>query len=172
MKYRAWLGICVGLAALSAGGCTLDAVEAVCGAELEPLAALLDNSLLRRERRPGGEPRFRMLETVREFALERLGEAGEGQNTLMRHARWVRDLLGAAQGPIMRHAESPAWQQRLALEEGNARAALRFELVEKRGSVANAGCFSTLAQNAAHSRSFCRPSITVLPSPAGKGPYG
>ncbi len=50
------------------------------------------------------------------------------------------------------------------------RLALRFALPAKRGSVASAGCSSTLAQKAIHSRSFCRPSITVLPSPAGKGP--
>jgi predicted ATPase len=53
------------------GGCTLDAAEAVCGAELEPLASLLDSSLVRREQ-PDREPRFRMLDAVREYALERL----------------------------------------------------------------------------------------------------
>ncbi len=56
------------------GGCTLDAAEAVCAAELEPLASLLDSSLVRREQPPGREPRFRMLDAVREYALEHLEE--------------------------------------------------------------------------------------------------
>ncbi|HUG65370.1 MAG TPA: tetratricopeptide repeat protein, partial [Gaiellaceae bacterium] len=54
-------------------GATLDAAEAVCGAEVETLAALVDDHLLRRED-AFGEPRFGMLETVREYALELLGE--------------------------------------------------------------------------------------------------
>ncbi|HUG65717.1 MAG TPA: BTAD domain-containing putative transcriptional regulator, partial [Gaiellaceae bacterium] len=53
-------------------GATLDAAEAVCGAEVETLAALVDDHLLRRED-AFGEPRFGMLETVREYALELLG---------------------------------------------------------------------------------------------------
>ena len=54
-------------------GATLDAAEVVCGAELDTLAALVDDHLLRRED-AFGEPRFGMLETVREYALELLGE--------------------------------------------------------------------------------------------------
>ncbi|MGH3129047.1 MAG: BTAD domain-containing putative transcriptional regulator [Gaiellaceae bacterium] len=54
-------------------GASLDAAEAVCGAELDTLAALVDDHLLRRED-AFGEPRFGMLETVREYALELLGE--------------------------------------------------------------------------------------------------
>ena len=57
--------------AVFAGGCTLDAAERVCGASLEQLESLVDNSLLRR-RESAGEGRFWMLETVREYALERL----------------------------------------------------------------------------------------------------
>jgi predicted ATPase len=92
---------------------------------LDGLTSLADKSLLTR----GTEDeltRFHLAETVREFALERLGAAGEEQDARMRHACWVRDLFGAAQGPTMRHTERPAWQRRLALEEGNARAAMRF----------------------------------------------
>ena len=92
---------------------------------LDGLTSLADKSLLARGEQDG-VTRFHLLETVREFALERLGEAGEDQNIRTRHARWVRDLLGAAQGPITRQAERPVWRQRVAVEEGNARAALRF----------------------------------------------
>src|SRR5262252_9331232 len=92
---------------------------------LDGLTSLTDKSLLSRDEQDG-RTRFHLLETVREFALERLGEAGEEQETRTRHARWVRDLFGAARDPISRQAERRQWIQRLALEEGNARGALRF----------------------------------------------
>ena len=50
------------------------------------------------------------------------------------------------------------------------RSATRLKFAVKRGSVARSGCCSTLSQKLTHSRSFCRPSITVVPSPAGNGP--
>jgi predicted ATPase len=92
---------------------------------LDRLTSLADKSLLARVEQED-LTRFYLLETVREFAIERLGEAGEEQDARMRHARWARDLLGTAQGPSLRHNERRAWQRRLASEEGNARAALRF----------------------------------------------
>src|SRR5262249_50444007 len=78
---------------------------------LDGLTSLADKSLLTRGE-DEGLTRFHLLETVREFALERLSEAGEEQDTRARHARWVRDLLGAAHGPILRHAERPPWRHR------------------------------------------------------------
>jgi non-specific serine/threonine protein kinase len=92
---------------------------------LDGLTSLADKSLLVRDEQDG-VTRFHLLETVREFALERLAEAGEEQEARTRHARWVRDLFGAAREPIARQAERRQWTQRLALEEGNARAAMRF----------------------------------------------
>ena len=58
------------------GGCTLESAEAVCDADLDTLASLLDKSLLRRRTGRLGEERYWMLETIREFAAERLEEAG------------------------------------------------------------------------------------------------
>src|SRR5919197_1073160 len=63
-----------------AGGCTLASAEAVCDGDvsvLEGLAALVDESLVRQRETADGEPRFSMLEIVREYAFERLGSSGE-----------------------------------------------------------------------------------------------
>jgi predicted ATPase/class 3 adenylate cyclase len=77
-----------------AAGCTLDAAQAVCGAEglLTELATLIDNSLLRQEEQPDGEPRFTMLETIRAYAHERLDERGEGEEVARRHAEYYLTL--------------------------------------------------------------------------------
>ena len=58
--------------AVFSGGGTLDAAERICAADLDTLESLIDKSLVRADADPDGEPRFVMLETIREFALERL----------------------------------------------------------------------------------------------------
>ncbi|HEY4235913.1 MAG TPA: adenylate/guanylate cyclase domain-containing protein [Gaiellaceae bacterium] len=68
------------------GGCTLETAELVCDADLDPLASLLDKSLLRRRTGRLGEERYWMLETIREFALERLAESGREDDLRRRHA--------------------------------------------------------------------------------------
>ena len=68
------------------GGCTLETAELVCDADLDPLASLLDKSLLRRRTGRLGEERYWMLETIREFALERLRESGREDDLGRRHA--------------------------------------------------------------------------------------
>jgi predicted ATPase len=68
------------------GGCTLETAELVCDADLDTLASLLDKSLLRRRTGPLGEERYWMLETIREFALERLRESGLEADLRRRHA--------------------------------------------------------------------------------------
>jgi predicted ATPase len=89
------------------GGFALDAAEAVAGADLDALATLVDESLLK----PIGDDRFLMLETLREFALERLEEAGERDEVAMRHARFylrrLEEMEPVRYGP--RTAEFLEW---------------------------------------------------------------
>ncbi|MDQ3992623.1 MAG: hypothetical protein M3229_03085, partial [Actinomycetota bacterium] len=73
--------------AVFSGGATLDAVEEVCEGDLDVLEALVDKSLLRRR-----EDRFVMLETVREYAVERLDESDDDQVVRHRHARFFLAL--------------------------------------------------------------------------------
>jgi predicted ATPase/class 3 adenylate cyclase len=76
-----------------AGGFRLDAAEAVCGADIDSVDVLLENSLLRSEERPDGEPRFSMLESIRDYASEQLEREGVDHDLRQRHARWYADWL-------------------------------------------------------------------------------
>jgi predicted ATPase/class 3 adenylate cyclase len=77
-------------------GCTLESAEAVCEAELDTLASLLDKSLLRRRTGRLGEERFWMLETIREFAADQLAEALEEGEVRKRHARRMLEIARTA----------------------------------------------------------------------------
>ncbi|HZC74906.1 MAG TPA: BTAD domain-containing putative transcriptional regulator [Gaiellaceae bacterium] len=101
-----------------AGGCTIDAAEHVCEVTLETLGALVDNNLLRRR-----DSRFAMLETVRQFAAERLAESG-AEETRRRHARWLTDLAEAAKAANLAGEDPVPWLDRLEAEHPNIRAAL------------------------------------------------
>jgi tetratricopeptide (TPR) repeat protein len=122
--------------AVFAGGCTLEAAEAVCGAGpvpargaampvLDGLGSLLDKSLLHRELPPGGPARFRMLETVREYALERLEAAVEGEAARARHAAFYQALAEEA-GPQLTEPGQAAWLERLEPERQDLDAALAW----------------------------------------------
>ncbi len=108
------------------GGFPLDAAEAVAAGQgiavLDGLAALVDASLLRSEAGVSPEPRFSMLETVREYALEQLDASEEADVVRRRHAQWCQDL---ADGFVERvWAEDREALGRLDAEFGNLRAAL------------------------------------------------
>ena len=77
--------------AVFAGGCTLAAAEAICDARLDTLHALVDRSLLRAD----GE-RYRMLQPLREYALEKLDETDEAPELRRKHAQWYAELCDAA----------------------------------------------------------------------------
>jgi predicted ATPase len=114
--------------AVFSGGFTLPAAEAVChiperGDLLEEVNTLLDNSLLRREAGPGDEPRFSMLATLREYALERLAESREEAQLRRRHAHYFAKLGQDAMLP-MHSGASELWLDRLEAEYDNLRVAL------------------------------------------------
>ena len=110
--------------AVFSGGFTLDAVEAVCGAALEPFATLLDGGLLLREQPPSGPARFRMLDPVREYAAERL-DPDDAEATRARHAAFfvalAESLRSSLTGP-----EAPRAVDRLSLDHENLRAVLAY----------------------------------------------
>ena len=113
-----------------AGGCTLPSAEAVCdgdGSVLEGLAALVDESLVAQRETVAGEPRFSMLEIVREYALERLSTSGEGEETRRRHLEHFVVFAEQAE-PELIGANQIEWLDRVDHEHDNLRAALAYAL--------------------------------------------
>lgn len=111
------------------GGFTLEGAEAVSADEtldrravLEPLSGLVDKYLVDTEER-GDDIRFRMLETIRQYAAERLDEAGEVEATRARHLSWCLELAERAEPEFVRH-DAGASLRRLEPESANLRAAL------------------------------------------------
>jgi predicted ATPase/class 3 adenylate cyclase len=116
-----------------AGGCTLEAAEAVCGRDevgLEPveaISALHDKSLLRREEASESQVRLTMLDTIREFARERLEASGEWPEIERRHAVFfVRTAEWAA--PLLGGPDREQWLAKLDRELDNFRAAIRWAI--------------------------------------------
>ena len=140
------------------GGCTLEAVEAVCrergdgaGGVLDGIASLLDKSLLQQVGQEGEEPRFMLLETIQEYALECLESSGELKAARTVHAEYYLALaeeaalhlrgavwpshfhalmphLAEEAAPQWRGAEQVRWIELLEREQENLRAALSFLL--------------------------------------------
>ena len=113
------------------GGCTLDAAERVCDAELDALASLVDKSLLRTEERPPGTTRYLSLETIREFAAELLRAEGGWEPISMRHAEYFRSQAELAYADL-RGPHPATWIDRVEPELGNFRAAVRSSLDQGR----------------------------------------
>jgi predicted ATPase/DNA-binding SARP family transcriptional activator len=111
------------------GGCTLEAAQAVAGKShqevLEGITSLVDRSVVLPDATDGGEPRFRMLETIREYALERLQESGEASAVARRLAHFYGALAERAE-PGLRSPQQEVWLERLDAEHDNLRLALAW----------------------------------------------
>jgi predicted ATPase len=120
--------------AVFTGGCTLEAAEAVCGGDgdlgvdvLDGLSSLVEKSLLYEREAPGGEPRFRMLTTVQEFALGELAASGEEETVRRAHARYLVALGEEAEWGLSSTA-TIEWLARLNAERENIRSAVAWAL--------------------------------------------
>jgi predicted ATPase len=120
--------------AVFAGGCSLEAAQAVCGpgtrdsveGVFELLADLVErNLLLSVHDEDPGEVRFRLLETVREFALERLEASDEAEQARSAHAEHFRGLVASA-APQLSGTDQRAWLEVLARDLDNLRGVLRW----------------------------------------------
>jgi predicted ATPase/class 3 adenylate cyclase/Tfp pilus assembly protein PilF len=114
------------------GSSTLEAVEAICNAHadlgmevLDGLASLVDKSLLRPVEASNNEARFTMLETIREYALERLEACGEAGAVQRQYAAYYLRLVEQAE-PQLWAAEQGAWLAQLDREHDHLRALLAW----------------------------------------------
>jgi tetratricopeptide (TPR) repeat protein len=114
------------------GGCTLEGVEAVCDTKgdldldlLDGMASMVDKSLAQQVEQAKGESRFVMLETIREYALEKLEASGEEGSTKRAHAAYCL-VLAEEQTSEQSGAEGAEWLERFALEHDNFRAGLEW----------------------------------------------
>jgi tetratricopeptide (TPR) repeat protein len=115
-----------------AGGRTLEAIEGVCDPEgkldaLEGVESMVDKSLIRQEEGAGGEPRFVMLETIHEYAREKLEGSREPEEIKRLHAAYFLALAEEAE-PELVGPDQIAWMDRLETEHDNMRSALSWAL--------------------------------------------
>ena len=114
------------------GGATLDAAEAVClggaiehGDVLDLVTALIDKSLVVVKASGGGEHRYDLLETIRQYGEDRLKQLGEAVEVRARHAAFFLQFAVDAE-PLLAGPEQQTWLGRLETEHNNLRAALTF----------------------------------------------
>ena len=118
--------------AVFAGGCTLEGVEAVCNSRqdleidiLEGVGSLMSKSLLRKVEGTGEETRFSMLDTIREYALERLDSTEEGEAVRLAHAAYCV-VLAEEGDAAFAGADRAPWLTRFDEEHDNFRQALEW----------------------------------------------
>jgi len=122
------------------GGAGLDVVERVCGPEvsgeiLDALASLVDKSLVRQTEGIGGEPRFGMLETIREFAMEQAVDRGRWEELRDRHGRLFCERAQDA-GARLLGSDKREWLDRLEEDHDNFRVALSWAIESGRATLA------------------------------------
>jgi predicted ATPase/class 3 adenylate cyclase len=128
-----------------AGGATLEAIEAVCNADgaleldvLDGVASLVDKSLVRQEQT---EPRFGMLETIREFAMELLHNSRplqaepEAEQIYRYRAEYFLALAEQSWEGLQGHRQEE-WMERLATEQANFQSVMKWAVEQQQGEVA------------------------------------
>ena len=122
--------------AVFAGGFFLEAAEVICAGEdiehgevLDLLTALIDKSLVIVDKPQGSEPRYRLLEPIRQYSAERLQSSGEETIVRKRHRDWYLALARGANSKLF-GPEQPLWVERLETEHDNLRAAIAWSLQE------------------------------------------
>jgi predicted ATPase/DNA-binding CsgD family transcriptional regulator len=117
--------------AIYIGGCTLGSIKEVCGDEnldaLQGLRRLVAHSLVRRMDLPSGESRFTMLETIREFGIERLDQSGEKDVVRQKYARYFLRFAERAE-EMLNTDEHEIWLDRLEAEQGNLKSVFDWAL--------------------------------------------
>ena len=146
-----------------AGGATLDGIEAVCDGDLDTIESLIDKSLVR-----SADGRYTMLETVREYAAERLESSGDAEALHARHAGFVRDLM-AVRIPELDAGADDEVGPLLAAEFGNVQGAFAW-LVDSGDAAGAAGFVDTvwrfLSQFLSRNRAGLAMCEAVLSMPA------
>ncbi|HEY6410169.1 MAG TPA: hypothetical protein VIY29_22160, partial [Ktedonobacteraceae bacterium] len=132
-----WLFRCL---AVFVGGCMLEAVEQIATAGgngtidvLNGVTSLMDKSLLQQKDQVDGEPRLVLLETIREYGLERLAASGEEETIRRTYANYFLLLAEEAERCSSQHT---TWMNRLEQEYANLRAALNWLIEQKESEMA------------------------------------
>ncbi|MFE6026056.1 BTAD domain-containing putative transcriptional regulator [Streptomyces niveus] len=162
--------------AVHSGSCALEAAEAVCAGDddvpsadvFELLARLVDRSLVVLSDRPDG-PRYRLLESVKEYCVEQLRATREFDTVRERHSRYYTELARHA-GPLLRGSEQQHWLERLDGESANLRTALDFAVRHGAGERAlrtvNAlAWYWVLRGRPAEARRFLDAALAAVPAP-------
>jgi predicted ATPase/class 3 adenylate cyclase len=133
-----------------AGSFSLDAAEEVCAGGpvlaidmIDILGRLVDRSMLVPDP-SGSEARYRMLETIREYAQEHLAESGDAERMRLLHRDWFADLVERARPAFFSGPVQPEWLARLTLDTENLQAALRWADEDPRGADAELALASGL----------------------------
>ncbi|MFF8727689.1 BTAD domain-containing putative transcriptional regulator [Streptomyces sp. NPDC015171] len=153
-----------------AGGCDLAAAEAVCGpAALDALGSLVDKSLVVAAPAAGGAMRYRLLETVAEYAAERLAETGGRAEAQRAHLTYYRELARTTD-PLLRGPDQRAAIDRFQLEYENLRTALRHAVAlrdeqEALCLVLSLQWFWRMRNQETEVRLWCQEAIALGPDP-------
>jgi predicted ATPase/DNA-binding SARP family transcriptional activator len=156
-----------------AGGCDLAAAEAVCGpVALDVLGSLVDKSLVVAAPSAEGGMRYRLLETVAEYAAERLDETGRRADAERAHLTYYRELARTTDA-LLRGPEQRTAIDRLQLEYENLRTALRHAVAARDEQealclVLSLAWFWQMRDQRIEARTWCREVMALGPDPFGE----